>query len=198
MGMCTISKIACAGLSTPSVSPGYPTRSPTATATSAVVPPSKPTLLDRPFPSIQPTSTCVPHQTLTQSLTTLVLHSTLPFLEETHHSPELTACIGPEASAYLGAFNNPKTTNNTVSFGSNLKILIVDCGTSAMFTPDKNDFISYKPYNGKVQGPGKKHTIGKGTARYTITDNNGEDAQLLVSNAYHILDTPVRLLCPQQ
>eukprot|EP00957_Ditylum_brightwellii_P123679 9428927-Ditylum_brightwellii.AAC.1 len=75
-------------------------------------------------------------------------------------------------------------------------MLIVDCGASVTFTPDKSDFISYKPHNGKVQGLGEKHTIGKGTVRYTITNDNGEDVQLLVSNAYHIQDIPVRLLCP--
>eukprot|EP00957_Ditylum_brightwellii_P025357 1917878-Ditylum_brightwellii.AAC.1 len=74
--------MACAGLSAPSASPGDPTRSPTATATSAVVPPNKPNLLDRSLLSIQSTSTSVLHQTPAQSLTTPVLHPTLSFLEE--------------------------------------------------------------------------------------------------------------------
>eukprot|EP00957_Ditylum_brightwellii_P176140 13412237-Ditylum_brightwellii.AAC.1 len=174
--------MACAGLYVPSASPGDPTRSPTTAITAAVIPPSNLTLLDRPLPSIQSTSTCVLHQTLAQ----------------THRSPEFTACIEPKASAYLGAFNNSNTTSNTVSFASDSKILNVDCGTSATFTPDKSDFIDYKPYNGKVQGLGEKHIICKGTARYTITNDNVEDVQLLVCNAYHLPDTPVRLLCPQQ
>eukprot|EP00957_Ditylum_brightwellii_P137159 10457397-Ditylum_brightwellii.AAC.1 len=75
---------------------------------------------------------------------------------------------------------------------------IVDCGTSASFTHDRNDFISYKQYHGKFQGLGKNHIIGKGTVRYTIANDNDDDAQLLVSNAYHIPNIPVRLLCSQQ
>eukprot|EP00957_Ditylum_brightwellii_P128064 9766764-Ditylum_brightwellii.AAC.1 len=44
----------------------------------------------------------------------------------------------------------------------------------------------------------KKYVIGKGTVRYTITNDNVEDVQLLVSNTYHTPDIPVRLLCTQQ
>eukprot|EP00957_Ditylum_brightwellii_P205882 15345845-Ditylum_brightwellii.AAC.1 len=49
-----------------------------------------------------------------------------------------------------------------------------------------------------VQGLGEKKDIGKETARYTITNENGDNVQLLVSNSYHIPDILVRLLCPQQ
>eukprot|EP00957_Ditylum_brightwellii_P003642 275004-Ditylum_brightwellii.AAC.3 len=56
-------------------------------------------------------------------------------------------------------------------------MLIIDCGASASFTYDKSNFISYKPFQGKVQGL---------------------DVQLLVSNTYHIPDILSRLLCPQQ
>eukprot|EP00957_Ditylum_brightwellii_P106519 8127507-Ditylum_brightwellii.AAC.1 len=82
LGMFTESRTACAGLFASSVSPGDPMRSPAAAATASFVPPIKPTLLDRPLPNIQSTFTCVLHQTLAQSLTTLVLRPTLPFLEE--------------------------------------------------------------------------------------------------------------------
>eukprot|EP00957_Ditylum_brightwellii_P180568 13754927-Ditylum_brightwellii.AAC.1 len=57
-------------------------RSPTAAITAAVVLSSKHTLLDRPPPNIQSTSTCVLCQTPVQSLTTPVLHPTPPFLKE--------------------------------------------------------------------------------------------------------------------
>eukprot|EP00957_Ditylum_brightwellii_P173445 13205660-Ditylum_brightwellii.AAC.1 len=67
-------------------------------------------------------------------------------------------------------------------------MLIADCGASATFTPDRSDFISYKPYHGKVQGLGEKHIKGKGTVRYTIAKDNSKNVQLLVSNAYHIPD----------
>eukprot|EP00957_Ditylum_brightwellii_P157453 11983567-Ditylum_brightwellii.AAC.1 len=53
-------------------------------------------------------------------------------------------------------------------------MLVVDSGASATFTYNKSDF------------------------RYTITNDNEENVQLLVSNTFHILDIPVRLLCPQQ
>eukprot|EP00957_Ditylum_brightwellii_P006691 508197-Ditylum_brightwellii.AAC.1 len=77
-------------------------------------------------------------------------------------------------------------------------MLIIDCGASVSFTYDKTDVISYKPFQGKVKGLGKKHIIGKGTARYTITNDDGEDVHLLLSNTYHIPDIPARLLCLQQ
>eukprot|EP00957_Ditylum_brightwellii_P039923 3022438-Ditylum_brightwellii.AAC.1 len=77
-------------------------------------------------------------------------------------------------------------------------MLIIDCGASTSFTYDKTDFILYKPCQGKFQALGEKHIIGKGTACYTITNDDCEDVQLLVSKAYHIPDIPARLLCPQQ
>ena len=113
-------------------------------------------------------------------------------------SPEYTACISTKVAIYLSAFNNVKHQHNSVPFDSDSKMLIVDCGASASFTYDETDFISYTKYKGKVQGLGEKQIIGKGTARYTITNDNGENVQLLVSNTYHIPDMPCRLLCPQQ
>eukprot|EP00957_Ditylum_brightwellii_P198628 15138477-Ditylum_brightwellii.AAC.1 len=77
-------------------------------------------------------------------------------------------------------------------------MLITDCGASASFTYENTDFISYKPCQGKVEDISEKQIIGKGTAQYTITDDDGEDVQLLESNTYHIPDIPARLLCPQQ
>eukprot|EP00957_Ditylum_brightwellii_P152090 11580123-Ditylum_brightwellii.AAC.1 len=77
-------------------------------------------------------------------------------------------------------------------------MLIIDCRASASSTYDKTDFISYTLCQGKFQVIGEKQIIGKGTAYNTITNDDGEDVQLLVSNTYHIPNTPARLLCPQQ
>eukprot|EP00957_Ditylum_brightwellii_P181072 13793442-Ditylum_brightwellii.AAC.1 len=77
-------------------------------------------------------------------------------------------------------------------------MLIIDCRASASFTYDKTGFISYKPCQGNFQGLGEKQIISKGIVHYTIINDDGEDAQLLVSNIYHIPDIPARLLCPQQ
>eukprot|EP00957_Ditylum_brightwellii_P125532 9568628-Ditylum_brightwellii.AAC.1 len=63
---------------------------------------------------------------------------------------------------------------------------------------DKNDFISYSPYKGKVQGIGSMHIIGKGTVHYYVNDDNGNKVQILISNAYHIPSLPARLISLQQ
>ena len=113
-------------------------------------------------------------------------------------SPDYTAFVGAKLATYLGAFNNSNSHDNTVPFDSDSHQIIIDTGASATFTPSRDDFISYTSFKGKVQGLGHMKIVGKGTVRYTITDENGAHMQILISNAYHILHLPIRLISPQQ
>eukprot|EP00957_Ditylum_brightwellii_P019588 1477615-Ditylum_brightwellii.AAC.1 len=76
-------------------------------------------------------------------------------------------------ATYLGAFNNSNSHDDTVSFDIDFHQIIVDTGEPATFTPSRDDFISYIPFKGKVQGLGHMKIVGKITVRYTITDDNG-------------------------
>eukprot|EP00957_Ditylum_brightwellii_P176720 13460503-Ditylum_brightwellii.AAC.1 len=109
-----------------------------------------------------------------------------------------TETLSTKLATYLGAFNSSNSYDDTVSFDFDSHQIIIDTGASAIFTPSRDDFISYAPFKGKVQGLDHMKIVGKGTVRYTITDDNSAHVQILVSNAYRSPNLPIRLLSPQQ
>ena len=112
--------------------------------------------------------------------------------------PDYTACVGTKLATYLGTFNKSNSHDDTVSFDSDSHQIIIDTGASATFTPSRDDFISYTSLKRKIQRLGHMKIVGKGTVRYTITDDNGAHVQSLISNAYHVPYLPIRLMSPQQ
>eukprot|EP00957_Ditylum_brightwellii_P189358 14413084-Ditylum_brightwellii.AAC.1 len=54
-----------------------------------------------------------------------------------NYLPDYNACVCPKVAALLSAFNNSKTAHRPVTFDSNSKMQIIDCGASASFTYDK-------------------------------------------------------------
>eukprot|EP00957_Ditylum_brightwellii_P092821 7067366-Ditylum_brightwellii.AAC.1 len=113
-------------------------------------------------------------------------------------SPNYTACVGTKLTTYLGAFNNSNSHDDTATFDSDSHQIIIDTGASATFTPSRDDFVSYTPFKGKVQGLDHMKIVGKGTVRYTIADDNGVHVQTLISNAHHIPNLPIKHISPQQ
>ena len=86
----------------------------------------------------------------------------------------------------------------TVNFDSDAVEAILDSGCSTSISFERNDFINYKPMNGKVEGLGVHNIVGTGTIKYTVLDDNGDKVNLLVKNAIHVPTMDVRLISLQQ
>ena len=86
----------------------------------------------------------------------------------------------------------------TVNFDSDAVEAILDSGCSTSISFERNDFIDYKPMNGKVEGLGVHNIVGTGTIKYTVLDDDGNSVNLLIKNAIHVPTMDVRLISLQQ
>ncbi len=79
------------------------------------------------------------------------------------------------------------------------KAICIDTGASACISNDRNDFISYFPVTDQViSGISSGLSVaGRGTLHWNIRDNDGNNIFLHVSDALHVPNVPICLLCLQ-
>ena len=65
-------------------------------------------------------------------------------------------------------------------------------------TFDLNDFISYKPSPGEVEGLGKHNIVGVGTFIFTVVTDSGYTTDIIIHDAIYVPTLNVRLLSIQQ
>jgi len=80
------------------------------------------------------------------------------------------------------------------------KAICIDTGASSCISNDRRDFITYHPVTDQIiSGISSGLKIeGRGTLRWLIRDDLGNDVILHVSDALHVPNVPLCLLCPQQ
>ena len=77
------------------------------------------------------------------------------------------------------------------------KLLVIDSGASVCISPDRSDFISYRPSKIKIKDLSSSNTVaGEGMIRWPVRDKNGRTVVLELPG-YHIPNAEVRLLSPQ-
>ena len=86
----------------------------------------------------------------------------------------------------------------TIKFDSDAVEEILDSGCSTSISFEIKDFISYKPMKGKVEGLGIHNIKETGTLKYTVLDDNGDQVNLIIKDAIHVLTMDVRLISLQQ
>jgi hypothetical protein len=97
-----------------------------------------------------------------------------------------------------------QTTNERFSsimdYAPGSKPICIDTGASSCISNDKRDFLSLKHVsNQTISGIGSGLNVeGRGTLRWTITDNDGNKIMLHVADALYVPNIPICLLCPQQ
>ena len=119
---------------------------------------------------------------------------TNPCLHITDKSKNL---VNKYTKLYVTKSDNDNDDENIASFDTDSSPILADTGASFSYTFDKNDFISYKPYNGVVSGLGDAKIIGIGTVQWRIIDDAGDIVPITIYNCYHIPDINIRLLSPQ-
>ena len=62
----------------------------------------------------------------------------------------------------------------TIKYDSDAVEAILDSGCSTSISFERNDFVNYKPMQGKVEGLGIHDITGTGTLKYTVLDDNGD------------------------
>ena len=95
--------------------------------------------------------------------------------------------------AYIGD-NNPQS----ISFDTDTLRIIIDTGASSAFTFCKQDFITFTPYNEKVNGLGTLEIEGIGTVRYVVKDDQGKLVTIEIKDCYYVPNMNFRLISPQQ
>ena len=105
---------------------------------------------------------------------------------------ELKQKILAYTSAHLGS------SSNTVSFESDTIEAVLDTGSSRTLTCDRKDFIRYTKTNRNVDGIGTHHIVGKDTLKYTATNDNGCETNMILHDVIHVPTLNVRILSVQQ
>ena len=99
--------------------------------------------------------------------------------------------------AYISAYVNGVSAD-VISFDTDAKEAICDTGCSRTLTFDLNDFISYKPSSGEVEGSGKHNIVGVGTVKYTVVTDSGNTTDIIIHDVIYVPTLNVRLLSIQQ
>jgi hypothetical protein len=90
-----------------------------------------------------------------------------------------------------------------LAFDSDSFNILVDTGSSITITPHRSDFLQYSVITGRslsILGVDniKSYPTGKGTVKYKLFDDNGQQHELTIENALHLPEAPTRIMCPQQ
>ena len=83
-------------------------------------------------------------------------------------------------------------------FDSDSSAIIFDTGASLSISNDKNDFVELEPYSANVSGLGDMNIKGKGTIKWRILDDHGEEWTIMAKNSYYAPDLRAKLFSPQQ
>ena len=59
--------------------------------------------------------------------------------------------------------------------------------TVMLLNPLLSYFIDYKPMECKIEGLGVHNSVGTGTLKYTVLDDNGDKVNLLINNQFMCL-----------
>ena len=86
----------------------------------------------------------------------------------------------------------------TINFDSDAVEETLDTGCVISISFERNDFINYKPMNGKVEGLGIHNVVGTGITKYTVLDDNGDKVNLLINNEIYVPTMDVRLISLHQ
>ena len=81
-----------------------------------------------------------------------------------------------------------------VNFDTDSVEAILDTGCSSTLTSERDDFITYEPDSGQVEGLGTHNIIGKGTIRYKVLDDNGNIETLQIHDVIHVPTIKIRLI----
>ena len=107
-------------------------------------------------------------------------------------------------SKKLAMLSTWQTTNSktpvVMDYEPGSKAICINTGASACISNYKNDFISYSPVTDQViSGISSGLSVaGCGTLCWNIRDDDGNNIILHISDALHVPNIPICLLCPQQ
>ena len=99
--------------------------------------------------------------------------------------------------SYISAYLN-SNESNCISFDTDAIEAILDTGCSRTLTYDKNDFITYEPTTGEVDGLGTHKIVREGAVEYTVMDDNGYKTDIIIHEAIHVPTLDVRLISAQK
>ena len=124
-----------------------------------------------------------------------------PYIKHTTSLPLVRTVLPIETvtniKTFLGA-HVAKRANTHVHFDSDAVEIILDSGCSFTISFCRDDFISFRPSVGQVEGLGIHKIKGRGTVKYTVLDNNGDKINILIKDALYVPTLTTRLLSIQQ